>query len=72
MLLTTDKGGSNADDNLAGNIGGGILKRFVVTFDYEHNTMYLKPIAGRIADLDTFDRSGMWINRTRKASRSSM
>ena len=32
---------------LAGNIGGGVLKRFVVTFDYEHNTMYLKPIAGR-------------------------
>jgi C-terminal processing protease CtpA/Prc len=48
---------------LAGNIGGGILKRFVVTFDYEHNTMYLKPIAGQVADLDTFDRAGMWFNK---------
>ena len=32
-----------------------------MTFDYDHNTMYLKP-AGRMADLDTFDRAGMWIN----------
>ena len=63
VLLTTDKGGANADDTLAGNIGGGILKRFVVTFDYEHNKMYLKPIAGQIADLDTFDRAGMWFNK---------
>jgi membrane-associated protease RseP (regulator of RpoE activity) len=63
VLLSTSKAGSDADDNEAGNIGGGVLKRFVVTFDYEHNTMYLKPIAGRVDDLDTFDRSGMWINR---------
>ncbi len=63
VLLTTDKGGSNADDNLAGNIGGGILKRFVVTFDYERNTMYLKPVSGQVADLDTFDRAGMWFNK---------
>jgi len=63
VLLTTDKGGSNAEDTLAGNIGGGILKRFVVTFDYEHNVMYLKPVAGTVADLDTFDRAGMWFNK---------
>ena len=63
VLLTTDKGGSNAEDTLAGNIGGGILKRFAVTFDYEHNVMYLKPVAGTIADLDTFDRAGMWFNK---------
>jgi C-terminal processing protease CtpA/Prc len=24
--------------------------------------MYLKPIAGAVDDLDTFDRSGMWVN----------
>jgi hypothetical protein len=62
VLLTTDKGGANADENLAGNIGGGILKRFVVTFDYEHSRMYLKAIRGPIDDLDTFDRAGMWFN----------
>lgn len=63
VLLTTDKGGANADDHLAGNIGGGILKRFAVTFDYGRNTMYLKPLPGRVEDLDTFDRAGMWFNR---------
>ncbi|HXL98430.1 MAG TPA: aspartyl protease family protein [Rhizomicrobium sp.] len=62
--LSTDKGGAMADPTLAGNIGAGILKRYVVTLDYEHSTMYLKPIAGHIADLDTFDRSGMWINES--------
>jgi len=60
--MSTDKGGSFADPSLSGNIGGGILKRFVVTFDYARNTMYLKPAAGPIADLDTYDRAGMWFN----------
>lgn len=62
-MLTTDTGGSSAEDDLAGNIGGGTLKRFVVTFDYERNMMYLKPIKGPVADLDSFDRAGMWFNR---------
>ena len=57
-----DKGGALADPSLAGNIGGGILKRFVVTFDYGHATMYLKPVAGPIEDLDTYDRAGTWFN----------
>ena len=39
-----------------------MLKRFVVTFDYENSTMYLKPFEGLHSDIDTFDRSGMWIN----------
>ena len=60
--MSTDKGGAFADPSLSGNIGGGILKRFVVTFDYGHNTMYLKPAQGPIADLDTYDRAGMWFN----------
>lgn len=63
VLLATDKAGSDAASETDGNIGGGLLKRFVVTFDYERNTMYLKPVAGAIADLDTFDRSGAWFNR---------
>jgi len=61
--FSTDKGGVHASEAFPNNIGGGILKRFVVTLDYDHNLMYLKPIAGPVADLDTFDRSGMWINQ---------
>lgn len=60
--LSTDKGGAMADGTMAGNIGAGVLKRFVVTLDYENATMYLKPVAAATADLDTFDRAGMWFN----------
>jgi hypothetical protein len=60
--LSTDTAGSNSDAALAGNIGAGILKRFVVTLDYGHQTLYLKPIKGTIDDLDTFDRAGLWLN----------
>ncbi len=60
--VSIDKGGAGAAEAFPNNVGGGVLKRFVVTFDYDHNTMYLKPVAGPVADLDTFDRSGMWIN----------
>ena len=56
------KGAFAGDDN-QGNIGGGVLKRFVVTFDYGHQIMYLKPLAGPVADAGTYDRAGMWFNR---------
>ncbi len=60
--LSTDTKGGFAQTSLAGNIGAGILKRYVVTLDYEHRVMYLKPTANRVADLDTFDRAGLWLN----------
>ena len=60
--LSTDTKGGFAETSLAGNIGAGILKRYVVTLDYEHRVMYLKPVTRTVPDLDTFDRSGMWIN----------
>lgn len=56
------KGAFGGDDN-QGNIGAGVLKRFVVTFDYPHQVMYLKPAAGPVADTNVFDRSGLWIHR---------
>lgn len=59
----TQARGAFAGDDYQGNIGGGVLKRFVVTFDYAHQIMYLKPLAGPVADTGVFDRSGMWINR---------
>ena len=60
--MATDTAGAMADPTLAANIGGGVLKRFIVTFDYGHSTMYLKPIAGRVDDLDSYDRAGTWFN----------
>lgn len=54
--------GSMSDPNFLGNVGSGFLKRFVVTLDYAHQIMYLKPIEPPPADIGTFDRSGMWIN----------
>jgi len=61
-MISTDKGGAGAVASFPNNVGGGILKRFAVTFDYDHSTMYLKAVEGPVADLDTYDRSGMWIN----------
>jgi hypothetical protein len=55
-LSLQDRGG------LSGSIGGGILKRFVVTLDYAHQTIYLKPRPRPIEDAGTFDRAGMWFN----------
>jgi len=60
--LAVQKRGAMADPNYIGNVGTGLLKRFVVTFDYAHQTMYLKPLPAPVADINVFDRSGMWIN----------
>jgi PDZ domain/Aspartyl protease len=60
--LSEDRGGSFSDPNYEGNIGSGFLKRFVVTFDYAHQTLYLRPITPAPVDVGDFDRSGLWIN----------
>jgi S1-C subfamily serine protease len=60
--LAESKAGSMADPNFEGNIGSGLLKQFVVTFDYAHQVMYLKRIEPTPPDVGTFDRSGLWIN----------
>jgi len=59
--LSTDGKGVFAGDEYSGNVGAGILKRFVVTFDYYNQLLYLKPLPQPVADTDTFDRAGMWI-----------
>ncbi|HEY5336768.1 MAG TPA: aspartyl protease family protein [Rhizomicrobium sp.] len=64
VLLSTDTKGDNASNTISGNIGGGVLKRFIVTLDYGHTTMYLKPVTTAVSDIDTFDRSGVWINQS--------
>jgi hypothetical protein len=60
--LSKAKAGSFSDPSFDGNIGSGLLKRFVATFDYSRQIMYLKPLDPQPADAGAFDRSGMWIN----------
>ncbi len=62
-LFTGDKG-AMADPDAAANLGGGILHRFVATFDYAHKTMYLEPgPGGAIDEHEVYDRSGLFLIR---------
>ncbi len=54
--------GSLSDPNYLGNVGTKLLKRWIVTFDYDHRIMYLKPRSAPADDADTFDRAGLWMN----------
>ena len=58
-IFTGDKG-SFANPDLGANMGGGVLNRFSVTFDYAKRIMYLVPNA-RYGAADAFDRSGFWL-----------
>ena len=58
-LYAGDKG-SFANPDIGGNIGGGVLRRFTVAFDYANRKMYLTPNR-HFSEPDTFDRSGMWL-----------
>jgi len=59
--LTIQKKGAFTDPYVAGNVGGGVLKRFNITFDYGKQQLIFERNAND-AKPDTFDRSGMWIN----------
>jgi S1-C subfamily serine protease len=56
--LSTDTMGAMADPGIAGNVGGGFLKRFTVTFDYRNQIMYLQKNAD-FGKADIVDRSGL-------------
>jgi hypothetical protein len=56
--------GSFSDPNYQGNVGSGLLKRYRVTFDYDHQVMYLKPLAPAPTDVAVFDRAGFWLNQS--------
>lgn len=60
-LADQDKGAFSGSEYSA-NVGGGVLKRFIVTFDYNNQIMYLKPLPQPVADTGTYDRAGMWVN----------
>ena len=67
LRLPDDNGGALAIRHVAGNIGGEILRRFVVTFDYARRVVHLvdNEEHGRPFDVD---RSGLWINRDEKGA----
>jgi membrane-associated protease RseP (regulator of RpoE activity) len=62
--IVTDKGGAAEAARTAGNIGGDILKRFTLTLDYAHQTLWLEPNA-LANQREVFDRSGLWIARAK-------
>jgi hypothetical protein len=64
--LATQSKGAFSDPNYQGNVGSGFLKRFIVTFDYDHQIMYLKALPAPVPDTGTFDRAGLWINKSPK------
>lgn len=55
--------GALANRYLAGNVGGGVLRRFDITFDYGHQRLYFQPNAN-FSRPDAYDRAGLWLNRT--------
>lgn len=58
-LFCGDKGAFSSADQ-SGNIGGGLLRRFTVAFDYASRRMYLAPNA-TFSAADAFDRSGLFL-----------
>lgn len=62
LRLPTVHGGALAIRHVAGNIGGEILSRFVVTFDHARKRVHLAADAASSRPYDA-DRAGLWINR---------
>lgn len=60
--LATQNKGVFTDANFDGNVGSGLLKGFVATFDYTRLTLYLDRLSSPDPDLGAFDRGGLWIN----------
>lgn len=59
-MYTGNKGAFTSPD-LTGNLGGGVLRRFDVAFDYAKKIMYLAPNPDSVGKPDAFDRSGLWL-----------
>jgi hypothetical protein len=66
-LISSSWRRNTAMSRIAGNIGGGLLKRFLVTLDYSRGMLYLQPNR-HFAEPDVFDRSGLWVMRASDSS----
>jgi hypothetical protein len=61
--LSLQTKGAFVSPYVAGNVGAGVLKRFNITFDYQHQQLIFEPNANYDKP-DVFDRSGMWLNQS--------
>jgi PDZ domain/Aspartyl protease len=66
-LISSSWRRNTAMSRIAGNIGGGLLKRFLVTLDYPQEALYLQPNR-HFTEPDVFDRSGLWVMRASDGS----
>jgi len=64
LALSLATGGLVGSEDLAGNLGNGVLERFKVTIDYLRRKLYLEPGA-RFAERDRYSRIGAYLLRSR-------
>jgi hypothetical protein len=58
--LSSQTKGAFANPYEAANVGGGVWRRFSVTFDYPHQMIYLEPNA-TFANRDSYERAGLFL-----------
>ncbi|HST50951.1 MAG TPA: aspartyl protease family protein [Pyrinomonadaceae bacterium] len=61
--LSSQKAGAFASGDVAGNVGGAILKQFTVTFDYGRRLLYFEKNSS-YGRRDAYDRAGLWLSRS--------
>jgi hypothetical protein len=59
--FSLQKAGAFAANDVAGNVGGAILKQFTVTFDYTHRRLHFEKNSS-YGSRDTYDRAGLWLS----------
>lgn len=58
--LSLQKSGAFAANDVAGNVGGAVLRRFAVTFDYTRRRLYFERQSEDRPD--PYDRAGLWLS----------
>jgi hypothetical protein len=66
--LASAEKGAFASQEIDGNIGGGILKRFTVIFDYANKRMILEPNSD-FGYEDNLDMTGLWLTKENDTTR---
>jgi outer membrane lipoprotein-sorting protein/predicted aspartyl protease len=66
--LASAEAGAFSSEDIAGNIGGGIMKRFTVIFDYANSRMILEPNRN-FGNEDNLDMAGLWLTKENDTTR---